>query len=61
MSKNVNQMKNNLLCSFCGSSEKDVNFLIEGDEAYICDICIDKANEIVVEKLDALSSKEASD
>jgi len=61
LSKNVNQMKNNLSCSFCGSSEKDVNFLIEGDEAYICDICIDKANEIVVEKLDALSGKETSD
>ena len=25
-------MKSNLSCSFCGSSEKDVNFLIEGDE-----------------------------
>ena len=48
-------MKSNLSCSFCGSSEKDVNFLIEGDDAYICDICIDKANEIVVEKLDAIS------
>ena len=61
MDKNIDKMKSNLSCSFCGSSEKDVNFLIEGDEAYICDICIDKANEIVVEKLDALSSKEASD
>ena len=61
MDKNIDQIKRNLSCSFCGSSEKDVNFLIEGDEAYICDICIDKANEIVVEKLDALSNKDKHD
>ena len=51
MDNDKNKIKNNLSCSFCGSSEKDVNFLIEGDNAFICDICIDKANEIVVEKL----------
>ena len=47
MDNDKNTIKSNLSCSFCGSSEKDVNFLIEGDNAYICDICIDKANEIV--------------
>ena len=49
-----------LLCSFCGSTEKDVNFLIEGDSAYICDICIDKANEIVIEKLEAISKDQST-
>ena len=55
MDNEKTKMKSNLSCSFCGSSEKDVNFLIEGDDAYICDVCIDKANEIVVEKLDAIT------
>ena len=52
---NENKSKNNLICSFCGTTEKDVNFLVEGEDAFICDICIDKANEIVIEKLTALS------
>ena len=49
------KINNNLVCSFCGTVEKDVNFLVEGQDAFICDICIDKANEIVIEKLTALS------
>ena len=48
-------VNNNLICSFCSTSEKDVNFLVEGQDAFICDVCIDKANEIVVEKLATLS------
>ena len=44
-----NRQSTDLSCSFCGSNEQDVNFLIEGDSAYICDVCIDKANEIVIE------------
>tara|TARA_Y100000994_G_scaffold249481_1_gene261427 strand:- start:133 stop:1356 length:1224 start_codon:yes stop_codon:yes gene_type:complete len=48
-------INNNLICSFCSTSEKDVNFLVEGQDAFICDVCIDKANEIVVEKLATLS------
>ena len=50
-----NQKDTSLSCSFCGSNESDVNFLVEGDSAFICDICIDKANEIVIEKLSAAS------
>lgn len=61
MNNDKNKIKNNLLCSFCGSYEKDVNFLIEGNDAFICDICIDKANEIVVEKLSIISKMESSD
>ncbi len=36
-----------LLCSFCGANESDVRFLVEGEGAYICEECIDKANQIV--------------
>ena len=49
---------NNLICSFCGTTEKDVNFLVEGENAFICDTCIDKANEIVIEKLATLSKND---
>ena len=56
MNEKIN--KNKLICSFCGTTEKDVNFLIEGEDAYICDICIEKANEIVIEKLTALSKND---
>ena len=36
-----------LLCSFCGANESDVRFLVEGESAYICEECIDKASQIV--------------
>ena len=58
MSETINKKENKLICSFCGSTEKDVNFLIEGESVFICDICIEKANEIVIEKLQALSNKD---
>tara|TARA_Y100001970_G_scaffold132575_1_gene163610 strand:- start:652 stop:1860 length:1209 start_codon:yes stop_codon:yes gene_type:complete len=36
---------NNIICSFCGVSQDKTNFLVEGDNAFICDICITKAQE----------------
>ena len=36
-------------CSFCGSAEREVDFLVEGDEAYICDVCVARASDIVKE------------
>ena len=36
-----------LYCYFCGAKEKEVNYLIEGDEAFICDYCVDKANLVI--------------
>ena len=38
-----------LVCSFCGSAEGEVDFLVEGDEAYICDVCVARASDIVKE------------
>ena len=38
-----------LHCYFCGSKEKEVTYLIEGDDAYICDYCVDKANLVINE------------
>jgi ATP-dependent Clp protease ATP-binding subunit ClpX len=40
-----------LICSFCGSNECDVRFLVEGENAYICETCIDKASQIVNESV----------
>ena len=41
--------KEKLYCYFCGSKEKEVTYLIEGDDAYICDYCIEKANLVISE------------
>ena len=37
------------VCSFCGRAEKDVNFLITGLNAFICDQCAQQAYQIVTE------------
>lgn len=37
------------VCSFCGRSEKDVNFLITGLNGFICDQCAQQAYQIVCE------------
>ena len=39
-----------LECSFCGTHEKDVEVLVEGQDVYICDKCVISADEIVKEK-----------
>src|SRR5947208_544162 len=40
-----------LLCSFCGKSQRQVKKLIAGPGVYICDECIDLCNEIIDEDL----------
>jgi ATP-dependent Clp protease ATP-binding subunit ClpX len=42
-----------LLCSFCGKSQRQVKKLIAGPGVYICDECIDLCNEIIDEELQA--------
>src|SRR5438093_400123 len=42
-----------LLCSFCGKSQRQVKKLIAGPGVYICDECIDLCNEISDEELTA--------
>ena len=41
---------NSLFCSFCGVDEKGVDFLVEGNDVYICDNCIARASDVVKEK-----------
>ncbi len=38
-----------LLCSFCGKSQRQVKKLIAGPGVYICDECIDLCNEIIAQ------------
>ena len=38
-------------CSFCGRNKKDVDLMISGIHAHICDKCIAQANQILNEEL----------
>ncbi len=40
-----------LLCSFCGKTQRQVKKLIAGPGVYICDECIELCNEIIDEEL----------
>jgi len=42
--------KTMLQCSFCGRKEEETNLMIAGLDAHICDRCIEKAYNIVVEE-----------
>lgn len=48
-----------LLCSFCGKSQRQVKKLIAGPGVYICDECIDLCNEIIDEELVAPATFDA--
>src|SRR5277367_6621865 len=47
----TNEGNEQLLCSFCGKSQRQVKKLIAGPGVYICDECIDLCNEIIDEEL----------
>jgi len=39
--------KQQIYCSFCGVPQEDVDLLIEGNEVYICNLCLDKASQVI--------------
>lgn len=43
--------KNKMNCSFCGRSKAEVELLITGAEANICDNCVEQAKDIVEQEL----------
>ncbi|MCB9426960.1 MAG: ATP-dependent Clp protease ATP-binding subunit ClpX [Flavobacteriales bacterium] len=43
--------KRELNCSFCGRSKSEVNLLIAGIDAHICDDCIEQGHSIVLEEI----------
>jgi ATP-dependent Clp protease ATP-binding subunit ClpX len=51
MAKTTTSQDEQLLCSFCGKSQRQVKKLIAGPGVYICDECIDLCNEIINEEL----------
>ncbi len=38
-------------CSFCGRGEDDVMILVSGMEGQICEVCTEKAQEIIDQEL----------
>lgn len=40
----------NLVCSFCGKSQREVRKLIAGPTVYICDECVELCNDIIAEE-----------
>ena len=47
-------------CSFCGRNKKDVDLMISGIHAHICDKCITQANQILSEEKKSTSSDSAT-
>lgn len=46
-----------LTCSFCGKPKKDVDLLVSGSEAHICESCIEQAYSIMQEELYSKKTK----
>ncbi len=46
----ANKKKMEESCSFCGQSKSEVNILIAGFSAHICDSCVEQAHLIVMEE-----------
>ena len=44
-------------CSFCGRTRKETKLLVAGLESYICDSCIEQANNILIEETGSKASK----
>jgi len=48
-------------CSFCGRAKKDVTLLISGISGFICDSCVEQAEQIVAEELELKKVKSAEE
>lgn len=55
-----NRITSHIRCSFCGRRAEEVEGMIAGQTAYICDSCITNSYEILKNKSLALSSKRKS-
>lgn len=50
MSRRDSENFGNLVCSFCGKSQREVKKLIAGPTVHICDECIELCNDIIKEE-----------
>jgi ATP-dependent Clp protease ATP-binding subunit ClpX len=44
-------MAHQITCSFCGRNKKDVDLMISGISAHICNFCVEQAQQILEEEL----------
>ncbi len=51
----------NKKCSFCGRDEKEAMILIAGIDGYICEVCVDQANDIIESELNQKSTADISE
>ena len=58
---NENSDDKTLYCSFCGKSQHEVKKLIAGPRVFICNECVDLCNDIIIEEIQEIASKEAKD
>ena len=58
MSRRRGRDEENLFCSFCGKSQREVRKLIAGPTVYICDECIDLCNDIIAEQIEEREEQE---
>lgn len=47
-----NDNNNQVRCSFCGKTQEQVRKLLAGGGVYICDECVDRCSEIIMEEFD---------
>ena len=52
-------MPQQVTCSFCGRNKKDVDLMISGINAHICNYCINQAQQILDEELKVKSKSKA--
>ena len=52
-------MAQQVTCSFCGRNKKDVDLMISGIHAHICDKCIAQAQQILNEELKTTNDNES--
>ena len=50
-----------LICSFCGLSKVQTNLLVAGQDAHICDSCIEQAYGIIIEESKRSSNPKQED
>lgn len=50
-------MSKKLFCSFCGKSQDEVQFLVAGKKAFICEECIEASRDIICGERIRISQK----
>ncbi len=51
MGRDTGNKSNDLVCTFCGKTQDEVQKLVAGPGVYICDECVELCNDILTEEL----------